>query len=164
MAMMAYPFSFLPGTGRETIRRMVVGYARARLVEGVADYGFQIRQHIGCWNAQHCHADFCQPGITNVVALRSIATIMGFAVYLDRQPGVAAKEIEDVGACGMLAAELDAGRALSQFAPEKALWQAHRLAQYARALDCASRPTQHHRNPSTMLRMVPLPETSSGGN
>ena len=106
------------------------------------------------------------PPVASRVSAGSVAAIMDLAVNFDRQTGIAAEKVQDVGAAGMLAAKLQAVRPLSQRLPEHDLGKGHFATQPACRADASLSSFRcdvlKHFCPSTMLRMVPLPEPSSG--
>ena len=93
---------------------------------------FEIGQHFFRWNAQSQNSGSGKPEITRLISLRSVTEIMRITIDFDREPGIAAIEIQNVRTARMLAAEFQAKRALAQFAPKQALWQA----QFAAQLPC----------------------------
>jgi hypothetical protein len=60
-----------------------------------------------------------------------------FAVYLDRQTGVVAVEVEIVGASRVLAAEFEAGGFFAKHLPEQDFGKAHRAAKATGATDAS---------------------------
>ena len=152
----------LPGTGRGTARRVVEGQARPAGRNNEIYDRAQVGQYVAGGYPQDVHELASQPPVPIRVPLGLVSAIMRLAVDLDRERGVEAIEVEYIGAGGMLPSELDAGGALAQFAPQQNLGQSHGPAQFARLFHCSRWSRQHHASPSTMLRMVPLPETSSG--
>ena len=152
----------LPGTGRGTARRVVEGQALQASLHDEIHNGAQIGKHVASWNPQNVHGVASQPPIPILVPLRLVSAIVRLSVDLDRERGIETIEVEYIGAGGMLSAELDTCGTLAQFAPKKHFRQCHGLAKRARVSDGFSWSHQHCASPSTMLRMVPLPETSSG--
>jgi len=95
------------------------------------------------------------------VPLRAIPTIVRFPIDLDRQPRLAAEEVQYVGAKRMLSSKFQPGWSSAQHTPEQDFGQAHRATKPARPK--ARIGTRSHKNcPSTMLRMVPLPAKMAG--
>jgi hypothetical protein len=82
---------------------------------------------------------------------------MGSAVNFDRERRGLAIEIQHVRAQGMLPAELKTLWPDSKQAPKGHFGRAHCTPQLPSLVD------GHDENPSTMLRMVPLPAQSRGG-
>jgi hypothetical protein len=92
---------------------------------------------------------------------------MRFPVDLNRQPCVAAEEVEHIGPGGVLPAKLEAARSSPKPMPEDHLRKGHLAPQMPRISRRARSRLwreilQHWRHPSTVLRTVPLPEASSG--
>ena len=159
--------SFLPElvSGRGTARRsrVVEGQAGADFGDDAAQNRVGVPQDFYRRDAQGCDAGLKQPG----VALRPVAPVMRFTVYFDRQAGVAAKEIEAVRPGGMLPTEFYTSLLFAKDPPEDHLRQRHFTPKATRVANSAFSSLrcdvpEQGAGPSTMLRMVPLPETSSG--
>ena len=161
--------SILPelASGRGTSRRsrMVEGQASLRLVDNPAKDRVRIFEDIGGRNTQCLDSSGPQALVPNVIPPGPVAARMRLPVHFDRQPRVGAEKIQHIGSGRMLASKLQAIRALSKPMPDDDLGQSH----LATKLACAARGSrlrlwcdvfQHF--PSTVLRTVPLPETSSG--
>ena len=108
-----------------------------------------------------------KPGVASRITLGAVAPVVGFAIDFDRQACVAAEEIEAVRAGWMLPTEFDAGILTTQRLPENDFRKRHLATKSAGIADGAPSSLrcdvpEHGAGPSTMLRMVPLPETSSG--
>ena len=163
--------SILPelASGRGTARRsrVVEGQARRCFVDDPAKHRIGISKHLNSGNSQRLDAGRTKPGVARLVPLGPISARVRFAVDLERESGIAAEEIEHERSSGMLAAELQPGRTLPQPMPERNFWEGH-LATQAPGIACRPRASlwrdvlEHWLDPATMLRMVPLPETSSG--
>jgi hypothetical protein len=167
------PSSFLPElvSGRGTARRsrVVEGQARTRFGNDPAQDRIKVPENLGRRNPQRRNPATSQPGIPSRIARRSLPKTMRLAIHLDREPCIAAVEIETERTGRMLVTKLEPGRPLAQFSPQQRLGQAHRTTPRSRSLHGVPAPfrrmiLEHRTCPSTMLRMVPLPETSSGRN
>ncbi len=170
---MGWRFSFLPqlAWGRGTARRSrgVEGQARSRLSNHSAHHGVEIAQHVGRRYAYRGDPTLRHPPVAYNVALGTIAPVVRFAVDLDRKTRIGTEKIEDIVATWMLSAELQAVRSGAKRLPQQHFGKRHLAAKFPRISDAVRTPLgrnilEHRDNPSTMLRMVPLPETSSGRN
>ncbi len=150
--------------GRGTVRRsrMVEGHSCTSLRDDQANHSFKIIQHIVRGNAQRPYAGIPQDFIARQIALRPIAPFMRFAIDFDRKAGFAAKKVQHKRPDRVLSTKFEPLRPLSQHAPQKHFRQAHIAPKIAGAINRADLPSAHRTSPSTMLRMVPLPETLSG--
>jgi hypothetical protein len=155
--------SILPefSSGRGTARhcRVVEGYARRSLFKDMPHHRVHVSEDIGSGNSKRPDTDALKLDVACGVSLRPIAAIVRLSVNLDREAGFAAKEIEDKRSKWMLPAKLEAFGTRSKNAPKQGFRQAHILTQRSGALEVSHR----HSCPSTMLRMVPLPEKARGG-
>src|SRR5213082_2438703 len=90
---------------------------------------------------------------------------MRLAIHFDCQSCIAAEEVDDIRPGGMLSPKFESVGTLSKPMPENHFWQRHLASKLARALrrarSCLGGNILQH-DPSTVLRTVPLPETSSG--
>ncbi len=165
--------SFLPElvSGRGTARRsrVVEGQSRTRLGNDPAENCIGIAKNFDSRNAHSPDAARREPGIPSSVSLRPIAKPVHLAIHFDREPGIATVEIKTEFAGGMFMPKFESCRPLAKLSPEETFGQAHlapsrpRLphspfASFRRMI------LEHRARRSTMLRMVPLPETSSGRN
>jgi len=108
-----------------------------------------------------------EPSITREIPLRPVATRVSLTIDFNCQPRIAAKEVQDIAASRVLPAELQSVWPLTQPMPEYHFGKRHLPAQTARVsrrIGARLRCDVLEHGPSTMLRMVPLPETSSGRN
>lgn len=144
------------------MRSMVEGAAPTGLRHDMLHNTVDISKDIARWNAQHVDTACVQPCIPCGIVGRARPAIMGLAIHLDRQLSLRTVKIEHISPGWMLPPEFESVWAGAQFAPQQYVGQAHRAAQLACARYRRSRPIQHRAPPSTMLRMAPLPETSSG--
>ncbi len=149
------------------MRSMVEGQPRKRRRNDAAHHCLHIPQRRSCRDAQDRDTSLRTPPITRGISHWLIAARMHFAIDLDRQPSVTAVKVEDIAATGMLAAKLQPRRAGAKNVPQQHFGQRHGAAQAAGTVDAARGSFrrdvfQHPHFPSTMLRMVPLPEQSSG--
>ena len=149
--------SFLPGTGRGTVRRTVEGHARRTGLNDVANHSGYVLEHMTGRNPHHLHSLASKPRVSRSIAFGTIASVMRKSIEFDRNANLGAKEIQHVATCGMLSPKFEATGSLAQFAPQQAFGQRQFTAQSSRAFDSLSRSGEHSALPSTMLRMVPLP-------
>jgi hypothetical protein len=166
------PSKLLPElvSGRGTARRSrgVEGCARAGALSNEEQNTVQILENIDCANAQCLDPTLPEPGITPGIPRRSIAPGMRLSIDLDAQLRPVTIEIERVFSGGVLLAPLEASLRSPKLLPQQHFGQRHLPPQCARAPKRFPRTPDHplaprrRANPSTMLRMVPLPETSSG--
>jgi len=167
-------FSFLPElvSGRGTARRsrVVEGQSRTCSNDNVLDHAGQILEHLDRWYPQSRNTNVAKPCVPSRILRRPIATSMRLPVNFDRQSGIATEEIEaEFPPRRSLTPKFQPARTLSKFLPKQHLRQRHLTSEAAglphrvnSALWC--RVLEHRFCPSTMLRMVPLPEPSSGRN
>ena len=116
-------------------------------------------------DAESADSRLRQPGVAAFVPLAPHR--MGRPIDLDRQSRIGAIGIEYIRPAWMLTAELASARRAAQSLPQQHLRQGHLPSQSPCAADTAMARVrrnvlEHRVHPSTMLRMVPLPETSSG--
>jgi hypothetical protein len=164
------PLKFLPelASGRGTSRRsrMVEGQPRNRLRQGSADDRIDITKHFRRGNPEGLNTGSEKPGIPRFITSRPVASGVRFPIYFHREARIAAEEIEDERAGRVLASKFQPARPVTQRSPKKGFGQAHLGAERARSLHGSRRSFRcnvlEHSRPSTMLRMVPHPETSSG--
>ena len=158
--------SFLPGTGRGTVRRTVEGHARRADIGDILHHSTDIHKHVPRWNTHHFYSLPSQPRVTRAIPFWAIACVVRETVHLNRDANFGTKEVEHIGTCRMLSSKLEAAGSLAQFAPQQAFGQRQFTAQSSRAFDSLSRSGEHSALPSTMLRMVPLPVPgrNEGGN
>ena len=109
--------SFLPGTGRGTVRRTVEGPPLPARGDDGCDHSVQVAQDLGGGNTQGKEAELRKMLIPAGVTLWAIAACMPFSVHFNREPRLEAGEIEPVGRLRMLAAKLEAGRPLAKRLP-----------------------------------------------
>ncbi|KQU61819.1 hypothetical protein ASG67_01165 [Sphingomonas sp. Leaf339] len=81
------------------------------------DHRIEIREDVHSRNPAYANVLRRKPGITLAIALWSTAPIMGLPIDLDSEMMAHTEEIEDVAARRMLAAKLQACRALAKFLP-----------------------------------------------
>jgi hypothetical protein len=163
--------SILPGlaSGRGTARhsRVVEGQARCRLIDDPLNYDVGIIEDFVSSYPKSFNSGGEQPCISSCVPRRTIASGVGLAIDFNRQTRVTAEEVENVLSGGMLSTEFETAGPTAKRLPKYHFRKRH----------LASKPTsvpsrsflrlrcnvlEHQPGPSTMLRMVPLPETSSG--
>jgi hypothetical protein len=121
------------------------------------DYPFQICSDFFSRNAKRFQALLTKPMVAPFVTSRPVSKIVCKSVDLDDDTGSFAEKIEHDWAKRMLSAELQAVRAHSKYSPEPDLCRTHAFA------ELASLVNGQMKNPSTMLRMVPLPSKCRGG-
>ena len=162
------PSSILPkcGLGRGTARQcrvvegQVLTFMRCR--NNMNDSAIQIGQNVARRDPQRRNAMVGKHSIAPHIKSRLVTTIMRLAINFNAQPPLRTIEIKHERSGGMLTAKAQAIWPFSQFLPQYDFWQAHVAAQCPRALDCFRWFFEHYLNPSTMLRMVPLPMASMG--
>ena len=157
--------------GRGTIRRTVEGRAPARVVGDQSQDTLEIPQYFRRWNPHRHNAIGSQPLIASFIPLRPGTAFMRLPVHLDAQLRTVAVEIERIRSGRMLFAPVESPSTATKLLPQKHLGKGKRTPQrsgpairFARAFQHAARSRSSCATPSTMLRMVPLPETSSGRN
>ena len=165
----AFAPSILPelASGRGTIPRrgMVEGQTCAHFSFDPPPHGVRVIEHVSCGDPKGFNARFAKPPVALDVVLRAVTSRVSLAIDFDRQTRVAAEEVENVRTGWMLPTELHAIRPLPQPLPKNDLGKRH-LAPQLPSSRRGSWPGfwrdvfQH--GPSTVLRTVPLPETSSG--
>jgi hypothetical protein len=91
---------------------VVEGQAHLRRNENPLKHGIRVIEQLIGRNPQRLDPRRSKPFIASRVAGRTITTRMRFSVDFDRQPCVITEEVQNVRASRMLAAELEAFRAL----------------------------------------------------
>jgi acyl phosphate:glycerol-3-phosphate acyltransferase len=99
----------------------------------------------------------CRPIISAGVAHRIVTKVVSNSIDLNGYASGLAKKVEHERSKGVLSPELQAVRLLPKRSPESDLRRAHAFAKLTCLVDSQCE------NPSTMLRMVPLPAQSRGG-
>src|SRR5690606_24125130 len=125
---------------------------------------FDIAKYLSRRNAECLDAAIGDESIALCVALRTSSAIMRFTVNLDREPGCWAEEVEHVVARRVLTPELVSAWPLLESLPQHRFGRRHRA---------AHRSSPQHglvglgrkliADPSTTLRVVPLPICRWGG-
>jgi len=170
--MVADPSEILPqpSWGRGTVRRTVEGRALARVSVDEGQHSFDVAQNFRRRNPNGHHIMHGKPGIAPRVFARPLASVMRFAVHLDAQLRGVAIEVEIIGAGGMLLAPFVTPYSSSELLPKQHFRQAHLAAEGVRATIGLAGAFEHvlislsrFARPSTMLRMVPLPQQAGGG-
>ncbi|KRA81420.1 hypothetical protein ASD76_12775 [Altererythrobacter sp. Root672] len=129
-----------------------------------------VTQHIARWNSDRFNAHPIEPQVTPAIERRALGIVAGIPIHLNRKPGVAAKEVEHERPGWVLATELEPVGTLAKPLPQENFRQRYGLAQAPGCANAASfrfrcYAFEHAVNPpSTMLRMVPLPEQARGGS
>jgi hypothetical protein len=163
--------SFLPElvSGRGTARRSraVEGQASARFRHNPAYDRIKIIEKVARGDTKRLNSSGAQPFVASCVPGWSVASRMDFAVDFNGQPSIAAKRIENIRSGWMLASEFEPTWVLPEHLPQKHLRERHLTAKMASVshspLSGLRRDIlEHEPCPSTVLRTVPLPETSSG--
>jgi hypothetical protein len=145
---------------------MVEGQARLSRHGYSPHHRLQITKHFARRNPQRLDPMRRKPRVAARIVFRSIGTLVHLTINFDSKPCITAIEIEGVIPAWMLSAELKTIRPPPQNLPQHDFGRRHGAAQAARLIHRSSFgfwryvPKDHF--PSTMLRMVPLPETSSG--
>jgi len=168
------PSSFLPelvsGRGTTRHRRVVEGQPRTCSYDNMAYYALNISEYVYRRYSQCRDTSRCEPSISTSIALRPVSTAVRFAIDLDRQPRITAIEVETkLFPCRALSPKFQVAGPLSQLLPKQNFWQRHLATEPTRLsnrlhLSLRCDVSEHSPCPSTMLRMVPLPEPSSGRN
>ena len=127
--------SILPelASGRGTARRVVEGQSRPRFNHNPAKDRIHIAENVGSGNAERPDPCCLKPSVPFVVPLRPITTRMRCSIHFDRQPGIAAVEVQNIRARRMLTPELEALGTLTKRLPEDDLGQSHLSPKAARA-------------------------------
>jgi len=147
------------------MRSMVEGNcARGAGVDNPLNHGIRVSRYVGSGNAQQANSLAGKPLLAGRIQCRPVAYVMSNAVNFDGQPCFAAEEVEHVGSSGVLATEFQASGSKRKPSPEDNFRRAHRASKFARLLYGSWWSSQHGLFPSTMLRMVPLPEQARGGD
>jgi len=147
----------------------VEGRALARVLANQPDNALDIPQHFSRRNSQRQNPIHRKPGITSLVSGRAGPSLMRLAVNLDAQLGCITVEVERVNPRRMLVSPVMAEATPSQAVPQDDLRECHFPAlclglspRLTRSLKHGPRPFPRFARPSTMLRMVPLPQQSWG--
>jgi hypothetical protein len=126
-------------------------------------HAVEIIEDVSRCNPQGCEACFGQLTVASKVALRRAPHRVGLTIHFDRDPAREAGEVCHVAAAWKLSTKPQAVRLLTQLLPQNDLRQGHTAAKLTctadgnvRRADCAV-PDAPPFDPSTMLRMVPLP-------
>jgi len=117
----------------------------------------QILQNVPSPNPEHRKSLSFQRRDPRAIAFRPVATIVRLAIDLDPQSDFEAGEVDYVRSNRKLAAEAKTAGPFAQLLPQQDFGQAHVLAQAASCPDRLDRADEDKGDPSTMLRMVPLP-------
>jgi len=146
-------------------------YSLTRCLCNIGNNAFEAPQHIGCRNAQGENAMRRKPRIAALIPRWPVTAIMRFTVHFDAQLRLVTIKVERESSGGMLLSPMMARLFSAQFFPQQYFGQRHFPAQFARLADRFAGSLEHclrllsrFTRPSTMLRMVPLPEASSGRN
>jgi hypothetical protein len=124
---------------------------------------FDIAQHFSRRNSQYLKPKIRKYRVSPDVPFRQIATTVNLAVHLNCNSPLEAGEIEDVAFVRELPAESQSARSSAQLPPEEHLRKGHVAAKLASETDTTfvsaycSMADACGVDPSTMLRMVPLP-------
>ena len=155
---------FLPElvSGRGTTRRVVEGKPRRRFNQNEHHNRTDVIQYIARRYAHCANPDLREICIANGVARGLIPARMGFAIDFDRQPGIAAEEVEDVRTAGVLTPEFETVRACPKNTPKDHFRQAHQMTQLAGARNSATLRLgcdilEHPLSPPSVLRTVTSP-------
>jgi hypothetical protein len=168
------PLKFLPElvSGRGTARRSrgVEGCALPNTLRNEEQNTLEVVQNIGGRNAQRLDPARAKPSIPGSITSRPIAPRVRLAIHFDAKLRPIAVEIERIRSRGMLLAPFKPGLRAAKLLPQQHFGQRHLPPQFARSVIGFAGTPDHlpapkrRINRSTMLRMVPLPETSSGRN
>jgi len=135
----------------------VEGFACARDYNNVVDHCSNVIKNVFSSIAQYGDILIRKPSVADRVPRWPMPKIMASAINLDRKPCLSAEKVETIRAGRMLAPEFQACRAIAEFSPQEALWQAQPASQLSGVHDRGLWTCQHRRCPSTILWMVPLP-------
>ena len=157
--------------GRGTVRRTVEGRALARVSFDEGKNALDVPEHFSRRDADRQNLVGRHPGITAGIPNSTTAALMRLAIYLHAQLCSITVEIQRVRTRGMLLAPVKPRLLLSQLLPKQHLRHAHRASKFARSAIGSAGAFEHlfrflprlWRGPSTMLRMVPLPQQAGGG-
>jgi len=97
------------------------------------------------------------PAVAAFIAVRVAAKLVRESVDLDCNGGRPAEEVQNERSEWVLSAELQTFGSQFEDPPESYFGRTHAFAKLARLMD------SQFKNPTTMLRMVPLPAQSRGG-
>jgi len=86
--------------------------------DDVGDDAVKIPPHVFGGDADRFHSLLASPSVASLIASRVVAEVMGQAVYLDRDTGGLAKEIEHERPKRMLFAELQSPWPQTKHSPE----------------------------------------------
>jgi hypothetical protein len=104
---------------------MVEGQPRRGLTQNIPKHRIGILEKLAGGNANSFDSRGPKPSVAIVIAMRPVAVGMRLAIHLDRQPCIAAEEIQHIGSGRMLASELEAGRTLTKPMPQDDFWKRH---------------------------------------
>ena len=105
-------------SGRGTTRRVVEGQASEGFCHDMTKHDLHILQNFNSRNPQRLDPRRRQPVIATRVPRRPITARMCLAVHLDRQPCIAAEEVQNVRPARMLTPKLEAAGTLPKLLPE----------------------------------------------
>jgi hypothetical protein len=134
-------------------------------------YALKVAKHLRRRNAHRQNSMGRQPNVASGIAEGAITAFMRLSIHLHAQLRSIAVEVQRVHARRMLLAPVEARLLPPQLLLEQHLGEAHRAPQFSRAAVGLSSAFEHvtrsiprlRRDPSTMLRMVPLPQQAGGG-
>ncbi len=139
------------------MRSMVEGAPTPTHIHDSEDYPFKVVENLCRRDPQGEETQILKISVASRIAGRAVAPLVPRAVYLDREAGRQACEVERVRALRALLAESKSFRPLAQSPPEQTLGRAQLLPELACEPHGPDRSLQHTRAPSTGLRPVPLP-------
>ena len=105
-------------SGRGTTRRVVEGQASSRFSHDMTKHDVHILQNFNGRNPQRLDPGRLQPLVAIRVPLWPITARVRLPVHLDRQPCIAAEEVENVRPAWMLTPKLQAIGPLPKLLPE----------------------------------------------
>jgi len=156
-------------SGRGTIRhrRMVEGQARACGSHDGFGYAVRVAQHLSGSDTKCLNSRRPELIIADYVSPRPIFSVVCDAIYLDSETRIATIKVQNERPARMLASKFEAQRISPQCAPQQNFGKAHFFTKAPRIANDFWRRFwrnvfEHLHHPSTILRMVPLPESSSG--
>ena len=121
------------------------------------DHPVKVAAHVICGNPKGLDSLLASPAVALLIPNRIVAHVMRNPINFDGQGRRFAEKVEHEGPKGMLPSKLQAVRTLSKDFPKSDLRRTGTSTQLASLIH------GHEKNPSTMLRMVPLPGKCRGG-
>ena len=124
--------------------------------DDVSDYAIEIVPNIGRSDSDGEDPSTCKPRVPSLITLRVGAEFVGQAIHFHGERRLVAIEVEIVRTVFVLPSKFKAIRPELQRVPQPPFGRRHGSAERACTGDAQE-------DPSTILRMVPLPSKSRGG-